>query len=152
MSSLFFTFACKKKSNLTRTGLWLKNTTWNSNCWTHWQRMREAWSPLTSQPMTSNEEIGYTWGDVFDRGKNIFKLRVALFCVCVFFLELLLQPLSRIHQIWWSNELVCGKKISSVKIKWFDYMNWWTKEKNVTWCWRNMHVLRVKEIDLRICR
>lgn len=36
--------------------------------------MREARSPLTLQQMTSNEEIGYTWGDVFSRGKNIFKL------------------------------------------------------------------------------
>lgn len=36
--------------------------------------MREARSPLTLQQMTSNEEIGYTWGDVFNRGKNIFKL------------------------------------------------------------------------------
>lgn len=36
--------------------------------------MHEARSPLTLQQMTSNEEIGYTWGDVFNRGKNIFKL------------------------------------------------------------------------------
>lgn len=36
--------------------------------------MREARSPLTLQQMTSNEEIGYTWGDVFNRGKNIIKL------------------------------------------------------------------------------
>lgn len=51
--------------------------------------MRQARSPLTLQPVTSNEEIGYTWGDVFDRGKNIFKLgRVSLcFCVCVCFFQ-----------------------------------------------------------------